>query len=64
MNTIIHRDIAGHEARVLAVLLLLLALSLALFSDVFRFGRDRGRAPGQLVPVDQGNELCDWFTTR
>ena len=62
MNTNTHAGTAGQEARILAVLLLLVVLSLALFSDVFRFGRDRSRTTGQMMPVS--HELCDWFTTK
>jgi hypothetical protein len=52
------------SARVLAILLLLLVVSLALFSKAFRFGQDCGRTVGQAAPFGQAYEVCDWFTCQ
>ena len=51
----------GCEARVLAVLLLLLIIGLALFSDVFRFGSDGGRAIGQQARPGSKPDILKWF---
>lgn len=54
-------DLGG--VRLFAVLLLILAVSWALFSSAFRFGRNCERTIGQPVPFGRANEFCDWFTT-
>jgi hypothetical protein len=47
--------------RVLAVLVLVLIVILALFSNVFRFGRDCGRTIGQPTRSGQGSKVWKLF---
>jgi hypothetical protein len=54
----------GSEARVCAVLMLLLFLILALFSKVFRSGGECGWTTGESGPFGRPHELCDWFAAR
>jgi len=54
----------GSEARVYAVLLLILFLLLALFSKVFRSGSECGWTIGESTSFGQPHELCDWFAAR
>jgi hypothetical protein len=42
-----------NAVRVLAILLVILVIGLALFSKVFRFGRDCQRTIGQTSPISQ-----------
>jgi hypothetical protein len=59
-----------NAVRVLAILLAILVIGLALFSKVFRFGRDCQRTIGQTSPMGQVSSFviglrpgaCEWHT--
>jgi hypothetical protein len=54
----------GYQARVCAVLMLILFLLLALLSKVFRSGSECGWTIGESTSFGQPHELCDWFAAR
>ncbi|HZR21907.1 MAG TPA: hypothetical protein VFE51_31795 [Verrucomicrobiae bacterium] len=53
-----------YEARILAVLLLLLIVTLALLSDEFRREGGCGWTVGQPSATGQAHRICDWFGVR